>query len=110
MEADDDNSEFDALLKSNMTAGTNNTRRSTIQDNDSARASGDLDQALEDEHDAAMTQRLLKRNNTIDRRRSSRRQTMALKNFNKNDPIQLRAMTKEFGDFRAVDGLTLSIK
>ena len=70
MEADDDNSEFDQLLKSNMTGGTH---RSTIQDNDSARASGELDQALEDEQDAAMTQRLLKRNNTMDRRRSSRR-------------------------------------
>ena len=57
-----------------------------------------------------MSARLLKRNNTMDRRRSTRRQTMALKQFNKDDPIQLRSMTKEFGDFRAVDSLTLSIK
>ena len=57
-----------------------------------------------------MSARLLKRNNTVDRRRSTRRHTMAMKQFNKEDPIQLRGMTKEFGDFRAVDGLTLSIK
>ena len=57
-----------------------------------------------------MTARLLKRNQATDRRRSTRRQTMAMKQFSKDDPIQLRGMTKEFGEFRAVDDLTLSIK
>jgi|Transcript_16267 ABC-type multidrug transport system ATPase subunit len=57
-----------------------------------------------------MSQRLLKSNTNNSRRRSTRRHTEALRHFNSSDPVQLKAMTKEFGDFRAVDELTLSVK
>ena len=45
-----------------------------------------------------------------DRKSVKRRQSEARKQFDRSDPIQLKKMTKMFGDFRAVDEMTLSIK
>ena len=41
---------------------------------------------------------------------SQRRVSEARKAFNKLDPITLKKMTMKFGEFTAVDQLTLSIK
>ena len=52
-----------------------------------------------------MEEKLIKRKNTVDRRKS-----MARKAFDSKDPVQLKKMTMMFGEFRAVDELTLSVK
>lgn len=58
-----------------------------------------------------MTEQLLE-NKSNSRRGTSikRRQSQARKAFDPKDPIQLQKLTKEFGEHRAVDELTLSIK
>lgn len=59
-----------------------------------------------------MQEKLLNKAGEKPYRRSSkaRRTSEARRAFDNSDPIQLRRMTKEFGEFRAVDGLSLSIK
>ena len=49
--------------------------------------------------------KLVKRRNTLDRR-----QSMARKAFDSRDPVQMKKLTMMFGEFRAVDELTLSVK
>ena len=61
---------------------------------------------------ASQEQLLVPYENEGPKKRSSikHRQSESRRAFNGADPILLKAMTKEFGEFRAVDQMTISIK
>lgn len=79
-------------------------RASIIQDSDEENG----DQILPEEN---LNSKLLKVDNiNIKRNEDKKRMTEGRKEFSSEDPIQLKNMTMKFGDFLAVDKLTLSIK
>ena len=71
-----------------------------------------LRKSADDDHFAPIEEKLIDPNSKSDSRKQSalRRNTEGRKAFSKTDPIQLKRMSMLFGQFRAVDKLTLSIK